>query len=54
MADQEFLASFAVELDEAGIARLQSALAENTALADSLMLLRRTWACCRISPAGAL
>ena len=36
MADQEFLASFAVELDEAGIARLQSALAENTALADSL------------------
>ena len=36
MADQEFLASFAVELDEAGIARLQSVLAENTALADSL------------------
>lgn len=36
MADQEFLASFAVELDEAGIARLQSVLAENTVLADSL------------------
>ena len=36
MADQEFLASFAVELDEAGIARLQSVLADNTALADSL------------------
>ena len=36
MADQEFLASFAVKLDEAGIARLQSVLAENTALADSL------------------
>ena len=36
MADQEFLASFAVELDEAGIARLQSILAENAALADSL------------------
>ena len=36
MADQEFLASFAVELDEAGIARLQSVLAENTALADSM------------------
>lgn len=36
MADQEFLAFFAVELDEAGIARLQSVLAENTALADSL------------------
>ena len=36
MADQEFLASFAVELDEAGIARLQSVLAENAALADSL------------------
>ncbi|MBP5728525.1 MAG: hypothetical protein J6Y48_15750 [Clostridia bacterium] len=36
MADQEFLASFAVELDETGIARLQSVLAENTALADSL------------------
>lgn len=36
MADQEFLASYAVELDEAGIARLQSVLAENTALADSL------------------
>lgn len=36
MADQEFLASFAVELDETGIARLQSVLAENAALADSL------------------
>ena len=36
MADQEFLASFAVELDEAGIARLQSVLEENKALADSL------------------
>ena len=37
MADQEFLASFAVELDEAGIARLQSVLAENAALAVLLM-----------------
>ena len=33
MADQEFLASFAVEIDEAGVARLQSILQENRDLA---------------------
>ena len=36
MADQEFLASFAVEIDEAGVSRLQSILTENRELADSL------------------
>ena len=36
MADQEFLASFAVEIDESGVARLQSVLEENRKLADSL------------------
>ena len=36
MADQEFLASFAVDIDEAGVARLQSILMENRELADSL------------------
>ena len=36
MADQEFLASFAVDIDEAGVARLQSILTENRELADSL------------------
>ena len=36
MADQEFLASFAVEIDEAGVARLQAVLEENRELADRL------------------
>ncbi len=36
MADQEFLASFAVDIDESGVSRLQTILAENRELADSL------------------
>ena len=36
MADQEFLASFGVEIDETGLLRLQEALAKNRALADDL------------------
>ena len=36
MADQEFLVSFAVDIDEAGVSRLQSILTENRELADSL------------------
>lgn len=36
MADQEFLASFAVEIDEAGVTRLQDILEENRKLADRL------------------
>ena len=36
MADQEFLASFAVEIDDAGVARLQTVLEENRELADRL------------------
>ena len=36
MADQEFLASFAVEVDEAGVSRLQSVLSENRNLAEEL------------------
>ena len=36
MADQEFLASFAVKIDEAGVSRLQAVLEENRKLADSL------------------
>ena len=36
MASQEFLASFAVEIDEGGVSRLQSVLAENRELAESL------------------
>ena len=36
VADQEFLASFAVEIDEAGVARLQKILADNKALADNV------------------
>ena len=36
MADQEFLASFAVDIDEAGVSRLQAILTENRDLADSL------------------
>ena len=33
MADQEFLASFGVEIDESGVKRLQAALSENQTLA---------------------
>ena len=36
MADQQFLASFGVEIDESGVSRLQKILAENRMLADSL------------------
>ena len=36
VADQEFLASFAVEIDEQGVSRLQQVLAENRELADRL------------------
>ena len=36
MADQQFLASFGVEIDESGVSRLQKILAENRTLADSL------------------
>ena len=36
MADQEFLASFGVEIDESGVVRLQAALAKNRELAEEL------------------
>ncbi len=36
MADQQFLASFGVDIDESGISRLQKILAENRTLAESL------------------
>ena len=36
MADQEFLASFGVEIDETGLLRLQEALTKNRTLADDL------------------
>ena len=36
MADQEFLASFAVEIDETGLLRLQEELTKNRALAEEL------------------
>lgn len=36
MADQEYLASFGVQIDEGGVFRLQSVLAENRALAEEL------------------
>ena len=36
MADQEFLASFGVEIDESGVERLQIALAKNRELAEEL------------------
>ena len=36
MADQEFLASFGVEIDESGVARLQAVLEENRTLAEDL------------------
>ena len=35
-ADQEFLASFAVEIDESGVSRLQTVLEENRKLAEEL------------------
>ena len=36
MADQEFLASFAVEIDESGVSRLQQVLEENRDLAEEV------------------
>jgi len=36
MADQEFLASFGVEIDESGVVRLQASLAKNRELAEEL------------------
>ena len=36
MAEQEFLASFGVEIDESGVARLQAVLEENRTLAEEL------------------
>ena len=36
MADQEFLASYAVDIDETGVERLQSILESNRGLAESL------------------
>ena len=36
MADQEFLASFGVDIDEGGVSRLQQILTENRTLAESL------------------
>ena len=36
MADQEFLASFGVQIDESGLNRLQKALKDNRTLADWL------------------
>ena len=36
MADQEFLASFGVDIDESGVSRLQQILMENKTLGDSL------------------
>ena len=36
MADQEFLASFAVEIDEGGVSKLQQILTENAAMAEEL------------------
>jgi hypothetical protein len=35
VADQQFLASFGVDIDESGVSRLQKILAENRTLADS-------------------
>ena len=37
MADQEFLVSFGVDIDESGVARLQAALEKNRRLADQLV-----------------
>ena len=36
MASQEFLASFAVDIDEAGVSRLQQVLEENRDLANEV------------------
>jgi len=36
LADQQFLASFGVDIDESGVSRLQKILAENRTLAESL------------------
>ena len=36
MASQEFLASFAVDIDESGVSRLQAVLEENRDLADEV------------------
>ena len=36
MADQQFLASFGVDIDESGVSRLQKILTENRTMADSL------------------
>ena len=36
MADQEFLACFAVEIDEQGVSRLQAVLEENRDLANEV------------------
>ena len=36
MADQQFLASFGVDIDESGVSRLQKILSENRTLPDSL------------------
>ena len=36
MADQEFLASFAVDIDEAGVVRLQTILSDNRDLANEV------------------
>ena len=36
MVDQEFLASFGVDIDESGVSRLQQILTENRTLAESL------------------
>ena len=36
MADQEFLASFDVQIDESGVERLQNILSENSSLAEAL------------------
>ena len=36
MADQEFLASFGVEIDESGLDKLQKALTQNRTLAEEL------------------
>ena len=38
MADQEFLASFGVDVDESGVSRLQQILTENRTLAERLGL----------------
>ena len=36
MADQQFLASFGVDIDESGVSRLQTILTENKTLVESL------------------